>query len=593
MLQSLPKVLNKKKPDKEYKIKAFVSVLFLIIVFLVGLAYVLYHQQILTKAYFEKIKFNKAKRLIRIFNADGAEIIKGRLGTTLNYDKVYPCLDEVNGSVCLEWMNRARLYLSFYERPGGVKCYNIHWMSLSGSVAPTDCYDWNSESGHWYGGGQTMDGQWPLERGAYGLTPFVTGKVGRQKWGNVLRRYFINSRGAAITIDKDVPLYLSLEENDSGKSFCLQAKHDNFAYVNHLTTFPHLNYSLCTSSNMTKLHSHLSEKSLWDGLKQEDVDVIYTLLSEPVWEITTPPNEKLTEGTISNYTEDVIALGFLKQGHVLVNEFWQNQIGDFTLDLERFPNLQETVDILQRRGFRIALSIQPFVSTESLNFAECVKKRLFVSERHSDRRIPALTRYKSVPSAGVLDVTNNRSIPWLLEKLKKVKDSYKIDSFYLDLGVAYNMPHYYQCEKPLTNPDKYKTIFINSLQGSTNIMGVSSAVERPKAPIFVSLPQFESSWKGLQNVIPTMLTYGIIGYPFLIPGAVGGDFQPVGRNGSVVDGVLPDKELYLRWLQLATFLPVIRFTYLPSKYDEKLLERAKVLTELRKKTVSWIWGRFS
>lgn len=50
---------------------------------------------------------------------------------------------------------------------------------------------------------------------------------------------------------------------------------------------------------------------------------------------------------------------------------------------------------------------------------------------------------------------------------------------------------------------------------------------------------------------------------------------------------LPDKELYIRWLQLATFLPVIRFTYLPSKYkDDSVLELAKSLTALRAKTVS-------
>lgn len=50
---------------------------------------------------------------------------------------------------------------------------------------------------------------------------------------------------------------------------------------------------------------------------------------------------------------------------------------------------------------------------------------------------------------------------------------------------------------------------------------------------------------------------------------------------------LPDKELYVRWLQLATFLPVIRFTYLPSKYkDESVLEIAKMLTHLRVKIVS-------
>lgn len=51
---------------------------------------------------------------------------------------------------------------------------------------------------------------------------------------------------------------------------------------------------------------------------------------------------------------------------------------------------------------------------------------------------------------------------------------------------------------------------------------------------------------------------------------------------------LPNKELYMRWLQLATFLPVIRYSTLPSEYkdDDQVLELAKVLTALRQKMVS-------
>lgn len=46
--------------------------------------------------------------------------------------------------------------------------------------------------------------------------------------------------------------------------------------------------------------------------------------------------------------------------------------------------------------------------------------------------IPALTRYKSAPSTGVLDVTVNTS--WLLQKLKKIVQHYQVDSFFLDFG---------------------------------------------------------------------------------------------------------------------------------------------------------------
>lgn len=283
-------------------------------------------------------------------------------------------------------------------------------------------------------------------------------------------------------------------------------------------------------------------------------------------------------------------MGILKQGHVLINEFWQNQIGDFELDTNRFPTLEKTMEMLKRRGFRVVFTIQPFISTESFNFAEAVRKNLLIFERSTDRRIPALTRYKTLQSGGVLDVTNNRTVPWLVEKLKKVMERYKFDGYYLDMGTAHTMPHYYDCERPLVNPDTYKTLFINSIQGSVPIFGVSSAIERPKPPTFVVLPQFESSWEGLRQVIPTILTYGILGYPFLIPGAVGGDYEPSEDSNFLYNATsktLPDQELYIRWLQMAAFLPVVRYRHLPNTYGEQnISDMAKSLAITRQNKVS-------
>lgn len=290
-----PQQLKKKKP-KDYKVRAFVGFLFLTIVFLIGLAYILYQQKVLQKAYFDKIKFNKVKRIMRIYNNDGQEIIKGRLGTTLFYDKVHPCLpeDELDdGSICFEWMHRSRLYLQFYELGGEVRCYNMKWISLSENVDPTDCFDLQLGNSHWYGGGQTAENAWPLEKGDHGYAPFVTGRIDKHEWGNVLKRYFFNSKGASIIVDNVTPLYVSI---DHGKELCLKAKYDDFAFVNRLTAYPHLNYSVCTSANMTRLHSSMTEKALWDGLKEQDIKVIVSLLTEPLWEITASSKEEFTQG---------------------------------------------------------------------------------------------------------------------------------------------------------------------------------------------------------------------------------------------------------------------------------------------------------
>lgn len=592
-----PSMMRKRrKPPKDYKIRAFVGILFLIIVFLVGYAYIMYNQQVLARSYFDKVKFNKATRRIRVFDSRGVDVFTGELGKTVHIDKPHHCLaDSIkeDGSICLEWNSRARLYLNVDESLAdvNVRCYVVHWQALSKGLYPTDCFDISEEKGHWYGGGITRDADWPLEKGSFGFHPFITGDGYSQQWGNAVRRYFLNSRGAAIEIDPKTPLYVSINRNQSNE-LCLQARNDDFAFVNHITPLPELKYKICIADDMKILHNGLTQKSLWDGLKEKDINLIHSILEEPVWQIPDAGLNKLTETIIYNYTEAVIALGFLRLGHVLINEFWQKHIGDFTLDEDRFATLEDTINMLHRRGFRISFTVQPFISTESVNFAETVNKKLLIYERASEKSIPALTRYKSLLSAGILDVTNNATIPWLLQKLEALQKKYQIDSFYLDYGTAYNIPRYYQCNESLSNPDEYKTKFTNSLDDTIGLMGVGGAVSVPRPPTFLSLPPVNSSWKGLQSIIPTVLSYGVIGFPFLMPGPVGGDFLVSDNKTKMLTYYslefppLPNQELYLRWLQLASFLPVLRFTHLPSEYkNDYVTEVAKELTAIRQKIV--------
>ncbi|GBP18730.1 Myogenesis-regulating glycosidase [Eumeta japonica] len=612
-IQSIPQKIRKKPTD--YKLRAFVGLMFLAVAFFIGFAYVLYHRQALSKAYFENVQFNEPKRLLRVLNKDDVEILKASLAVGIPAkSKSYPCLLEhrkSDGSICLEWLHMLRFYLKslpYDSTLGNTTCYSIHWKALNSDVSPNDCFDYSDTKVHWYGAGQSINLTWPLNRGSLDYTAFITGDMRKPQWGNVLSRYLINSKGAAILIDEDSPVHISI--NRDKKEICVKAKHDDFAYANRFTDFAEMKYNVCASHDIITLHSTLhshQNNPLWDGLKPEEMDTLKSLMSEPIWEIAPRFKEELTAETLDKYTEDVILLGFLKQGHVLINEFWQEEIGDFKVDTKRFETLNTTLDKLRRRGFKVTFTIQPFISTESENFADCVQKRLLISERNSDRRIPALTRFKSLASAGVLDITNNNSIPWIKERLDTVVEKYRIDSFFLDLGTAYDMPHYYRCEKSLVNPDQYKTLFTKTFKELYRVIGVSSAISLPKPPTFVSLPPFESSWEALRRVIPTMLTYGISGYPFLMPGAVGGDihwpgseqFLPTAKGfleGNSTDyvqdnhAVLPEPELYIRWLQMATFLPVIKFTHLPK--DKRVLEIAKNLTALRQKMITPLFLKY-
>ena len=117
----------------------------------------------------------------------------------------------------------------------------LYWQSLKKDASPMDCFpvlnkdgkkksrkdkrslEHSKNQGHWYGGGESLNAAWPLEKGNIKLSAFVTGDEGRTEWGNLIKKYFLNSRGLSLTIEDHTPLFVSLNDpEDSG--LCIQAR---------------------------------------------------------------------------------------------------------------------------------------------------------------------------------------------------------------------------------------------------------------------------------------------------------------------------------------------------------------------------------
>lgn len=566
----------------------------------------MYDYKVLSKMYFERIKFSQQTRTFKLFTEDKTEIIlRGRLGLGSNLGpKPIRCKTNDLNELCFEWGRKMKLFVSETELDKSISCYNVQWEPLNDNVRALDCYEME-EGVHWYGGGLTRELAWPLEEGRDGvpLSPFVTGdgQEDYSAWGNVQRRYFINSNGIAIEIDEESPLYVSVNANRS-QEFCIKSRYDDYAFVNRVTKYPVLAYRVCTGAkDMLTLHRRLTQKGLWDGLRENEVNLLHSLIEEPVWQVTDPTgggggSSAITPTTVEQYTDGIIAMGFAPLGHVLFDERWQKNAGDFAADEERFDLFGEMVQILQRRGFKVALTVQPLISTKSPLFAEAVEKQLLITERKSEGTVPALTRFKASHSAGVLDITREETITWWVGKLTRLVEMYNVNGFYVELGSASTIPRYYQTAIPLLNPDDYKRVLMQRLEGVVNIIGVSAAVQVPKPPTLVSLLETDSSWKGLRRTLISALSSSVLGYPFLMSNTIGGDLPTNSRgipgasvfllNGTMDggDAQLPEEELFIRWFQLASFLPGMRFTSLPAHFhSDQVMEVAKELFAIRSK----------
>lgn len=94
-----------------------------------------------------------------------------------------------------------------------------------------------------------------------------------------------------------------------------------------------------------------------------------------------------------------------------------------------------------------------------------------------------------------------------------------------------------------------------------------------KYPICVRMMDKMSNWghvNAFKTIIPCVLTYGLLGYPFILPDMIGGNAY----NNQ------PDAELYIRWVQLNTFLPSMQFSIVPWMYNETIIKIVQKFTKM-------------
>jgi hypothetical protein len=156
-------------------------------------------------------------------------------------------------------------------------------------------------------------------------------------------------------------------------------------------------------------------------------------------------------------------------------------------------------------------------------------------------------------------------------------------AFFLDTGNVFHTPHYFRFSSQLDNPDLYKEQFVRICMDTVRVIGISGASsKRPKAPAFVQLTPLAPRWESLRSIVHNILHLGVIGYPFVNPGPIGGETGGVNATAEP-----PELELYVRWWQLATFLPQLHFTYPPSVYrDLNIAPVARKLKTLKAGVIS-------
>ncbi|XP_042239186.1 myogenesis-regulating glycosidase-like isoform X2 [Homarus americanus] len=624
-----PQVTQLKRTRAELGLMVLVAALFIVIVVGITLTSYFYNLHLLELSIFNRIKFYETPRILEIYDATWSPLTTVHLGSNLpdnsipedcthylHYLKKHNFTmphthdnEDYEDMICLDWTGLAQVQLRKLFAQGDVQCYSVWWKASHEGFTLRDCLKADIEHGAWWGGGEMSDGGYPITNANIAPKDMVTGKLGRNSWGQLLRRTWLSERASLLTLPESFNGQVSINYDKDGQ-ICLESG----PHPSLVVPLPSMKYNLCTAPNLTSLIYFMHQESInkrkivaeytpslvslvYDQKEKQTVmntgtkvsaprilkevfqgqveERVQERLEHPVWVPWMPPDRpQLTQDSVIEYVDNILNQTFGSWGHVLLPASWQAQPGDLLFDQERFPDPATLSQVLKKKGFHLALTLHPFVSVEASAFNNGTKEQLWVRQKNST--LPALAHYDETHPSVVTDFSNPRAKQWFADRLKYLQNKYNIDRFHLQPADAHALPVFHEYHLPLPGPDSVLVHFMAAVSTVSPPVSTEGTITPPLPPTFLTLGTADGSWNGLETLVPRILTLSMLGYPLVDIGPIGG----IARSGHV-----PERELYIRWLEAAAFLPAMQVSVLPDMYDEEVVQLSFEYAAMRKNMV--------
>lgn len=338
--------------------------------------------------------------------------------------------------------------------------------------------------------------------------------------------------------------------------------------------------------------------------------------------------------TLRLYVDNIVKLSLKTSSILLIDTRWETYVGSLKLNVAMFPKAKLLFEILHNKGFKIVLTLKPYIDTgiginninqlfdlgrlysanfmkdtfaqrfgrvakEKASIKETLIRRqsLFTFENQSifigpndTVRFPYFTKCKESQEGYcvLLDLTQQNNRAWLSNSIKR-SNLLTIEADGIQIGGThpngYNWDDHYRAGVS----ELVKTLFYKEklyiLPQYTGDFG------------YIQLAPLECSWVSLRSVINSVLNLGIDGFSLIHPGSVWGDLKLTNSTlsesfkspnkmdtlyGDVKASEKSDVELVTRWLQVAVFLPILQFNNIAPIERHGMQELLQNLIKIRK-----------
>ncbi len=430
-------------------------------------------------------------------------------------------------------------------------------------------------SGHWYGGGELINQQFPLNRVMLQMAPFYTFDNGPSGLSGILMPAWYSSNGTLIVAESPIEVGINQPPADYPRYEWGFAMRNRGPYANRpFTDTGKLGDRLLTfKSSAIDLKFSFSENALtaYQNLVKHFGHPTEippeSLFTKPTWTTWARYKTAINEEVVLRFADEIIQHGY--PFNVLeIDDRWQVHYGDLGFDPVRFPEPKSMINQLHAKGFKVTAWVIPFLQPESQAFADGAKNGWLI---HRLDGSPYLVEWWQ-GRGGLLDVTNPSALEWFFARLNQLQVQTGLDGFKFDAGEACFVPLDAVTYQPI-HPNEYTQQYVDAVSQRYRLTEMRSGWKNQRAPIFFRQWDKTTTWdlgNGLHSVLTGILALGLSGYPFILPDMVGGNEYDEKA----------DAEMMIRWTQLNALLPAMQFSLAPWDYGGDATEICRRYSDL-------------
>ncbi len=300
-----------------------------------------------------------------------------------------------------------------------------------------------------------------------------------------------------------------------------------------------------------------------------------------------------SEGTIDTLKRE----GYPLDG-IVFDLYWygkEEDMGRLEWDNEQWPDHRQMLADFKRRGVNVVTISQPYVLTNGRaidNYRLLDNRGLFCKTDGTDT---TQTVVIWVGQGGMFDVSNPATRQWLSNRYKQLTDE-GVTGWWGDLGEPEKHPLEIRHHNGLT-AEQYHNLYGNDWSAiiydlfkkeypdrrlMTMMRAGTAGLQRYS--VFPWSTDVSRSWGGLAPQVTIMLNAGLSGLGYMSHDVGGFAVDPENKR---------DGELYIRWLQLGLFSPVLRThsTYQAEPYNYK--EFGDLTLQIIRRRYNWLPYNYS